>query len=48
MAETKDAKDAEENAALSEPMVFTYADNALEKKPKKWVLRNIHRRLKKC
>ena len=48
MAETRDVKDAVENVALSGPMVFTYADNASEKKPKKWALRNIHRRLKKC
>lgn len=48
MVETKDAKDAAENVALSEPMVFIYAGNASEKKPKNWALRNIHRRLKKC
>jgi len=46
MAETKDVKDVEENVVLSEPMVFTYADNASERKPKRWGLRNIHRRLK--
>jgi hypothetical protein len=49
MVETKDAKDVEENVALSEPMVFICADNASERKPKRWDLKNIHRRLKeKC
>jgi hypothetical protein len=49
MVETKDAKDVEENVVLSELMVFIYADNASERKLKRWDLRNIHRRLKeKC
>ncbi len=46
MVETKDAKDAEEKEGLSELMDFIYVDNVLEKKQKKWALKNIHRSLK--
>ena len=46
MAGTKDAKDAEEKEVSSELMDFIYADNVLEKKQRKWALKNIHRRRK--
>ena len=46
MVETKDAKDVEEKEVSSEPMVFIYVGNVLEKRQKKWALKNIHRRLK--
>lgn len=47
MVETRDVNDVAENEVLSEPMVFTFAGNVSEKKPKKWASKNIHRRLKK-
>ena len=48
MADKKDARDAVEREALFEHMVCTCADNALEKRLKKWDLRNIHEEAKKC
>ena len=45
MEETKDAKDAAEKEALFEHMVYTCADSVSEKKQKKWVLKNFHKRL---
>jgi len=47
MEEKKDANAVVEKEDLSEPMVYTYAGNALGKKLKKWALKNIHRGLKK-
>jgi len=44
MVDKKVAKDAEEKEDLSEPMVCICAGNVLERKLKKWVLKNTHRR----
>jgi len=41
MVESKDVNDAEEKEGLFEPMACTSADNASEKKQKKWGLKNI-------
>ena len=43
MVETKDVKGVEEKEVLYELMACICADNALEKKLKKWDLRNFHK-----
>jgi len=44
MINKKDASDVDEKEALSEHTAFIYADNASEKKQRKWVLKNIHKK----
>jgi hypothetical protein len=43
MVDSKAASVAEGKEDLYEPMVFICADNASEKKQKKWDLKNFHK-----